>query len=546
MNLSIKYFVNDELNQLEGDLDRNLSFQDSNLGVFCDFNQDYLKVKVYPNCEIKIEEIKVNYPCSFNDDDYIFFNGYSDWTYSYESGLKTINYGINKIPFKKAILNKYHFDRYGDYNFAEYPCKNGYNHGWTYLYIRNNDDYKFYGSLNEDFAFTRFVFDKNYGLSFIPDLNGYTTSDSFTAINICLLNGKEDEVFDKYFELLNIDKPTCDPLRGYTSWYNHYQNINENIILSDLDGLDYLDDDANMFQIDDGYETYVGDWLEVDSNKFPNGLKPIVESIHEKGYKAGLWLAPFSGENKSKLFNEHKDWFVKDKSGDPCYCGSNWSGFYGLDIYKVEVRQYLKKVFDTIFNDWGFDLVKLDFLYSCCVYSRNDKPRGQVMADGMRFLRELCKDKLILGCGVPCASAFGRADYCRVGPDVSLDYDDKFYMHFMHNERNSTWHTMLTSIFRRQLDNRAFLNDPDVFILRDDNTKLTDEQKEQLAFVNGLFGSVLFTSDDFSKYNDEQKELYKKVINLKGKCVSVDILDNKVKIVYKYNDVLEELYIDIA
>ena len=112
MNLSIKYFVNDELNQLEGDLDRNLSFQDSNLGVFCDFNQDYLKVKVYPNCEIKIEEIKVNYPCSFHDDDYIFFNGYSDWTYSYESGLNTINYGINKIPFKKAILNKYHFDRY--------------------------------------------------------------------------------------------------------------------------------------------------------------------------------------------------------------------------------------------------------------------------------------------------------------------------------------------------------------------------------------------------------------------------------------------------
>ena len=32
-------------------------------------------------------------------------------------------------------------------------------------------------------------------------------------------------------------------------------------------------------------------------------------------------------------------------------CGSNWSGFYALDLYNSEVIAYLEKVFDTFFID---------------------------------------------------------------------------------------------------------------------------------------------------------------------------------------------------
>ena len=48
-----------------------------------------------------------------------------------------------------------------------------------------------------------------------------------------------------------------------------------------------------MFQIDDGWEPKVGDWLETDAQKFPHGLKGMVEEIHAAGFQAGLWLAPF-------------------------------------------------------------------------------------------------------------------------------------------------------------------------------------------------------------------------------------------------------------
>ena len=125
-----------------------------------------------------------------------------------------------------------------------------------------------------------------------------------------------------------------EKLFGYTSWYNYYQNINEEIILRDLNALDSR---FNLFQIDDGYETFVGDWLDVDTAKFPNGLKPILDNIHNRGFKAGLWLAPFVAEEKSKLFKEHNDWIKRDSKGKLVKSGGNWSGHYALDLDKQEV-----------------------------------------------------------------------------------------------------------------------------------------------------------------------------------------------------------------
>lgn len=44
------------------------------------------------------------------------------------------------------------------------------------------------------------------------------------------------------------------------------------------------------------------------------GHKPIVDKIHERGFTAGLWLAPFVAEKESKLFKEHQDWIKKDEA----------------------------------------------------------------------------------------------------------------------------------------------------------------------------------------------------------------------------------------
>ena len=318
--------------------------------------------------------------------------------------------------------------------------------------------------------------------------------------------------------MMHIPSPKGKPITGYTSWYRHYQDISEKKLMHDLDSLSRTKG-QDIFQIDDGYQCAVGDWLDINKLTFPDGLEKLSSAIHEKGLKAGLWLAPFVCEKQSEIYKNKKHWLLHDKEGNEVPAGCNWSGSFALDIYNEEVRAYLKEVFDTVLNKWGFDLVKLDFLYAACIIPQNGRSRGQVMCEAMDFLRECVGSKLILGCGVPLGAAFGKVEYCRIGCDVGLDYNDNPVMQMTHRERVSTKNSMLNTVFRRQLDGRAFYNDPDVFLLRDDNISLFNAQKQSLAFINHIFGSVYFTSDDVASYGEWQKKTLATANRLKAAAV---------------------------
>ena len=110
--------------------------------------------------------------------------------------------------------------------------------------------------------------------------------------------------------------------------------------------------------------------------------------------------------------------------------------------------------------------------------------------------------------------AFGRVDYCRISCDVSLDWDDRWFMRLTHRERVSTRQAILNTLFRRQLDGRAWRSDPDVVFLREENLKLTGEEKRLLAQVNALLGGVLLTSDDPGRYGPRQREAWRELTEL--------------------------------
>ena len=138
------------------------------------------------------------------------------------------------------------------------------------------------------------------------------------------------------------------------------------------------------------------------------------------------------------------------------------------------------------------------------------------MIRAMKLIRRLCKDNLVLGCGVPLMPAFGLVDYCRIGCDVGPDWDSTALMRMTHRERVSTKNSIDDTTFRRQLNGRAFMNDPDVFFLRDENCKLTEDQKKTLYTANAKYGGILLTSDDFNKWDDGKKETYKTIRELFG------------------------------
>lgn len=487
-----------------------------------------VKLTLIPSRPITLISASLEFWHEYEKNEKFFVNGYQSWTTSGEMSAEDIYRGTTPL----AGVTKYTKDMAitsGDYAFTRYEPRPGFFHSFTYTYLRRGDEFELFGSLSERNGYTVFYSDmEKHIFSVEKDVEGLTISEPYEMFDIVRVVGGYDEVFDKYFAAMSLPaKKRVDRLTGYTSWYNYFQKIDENIVLRDLKGLSRARESVNIFQIDDGYEPFVGDWLDYNGKDFPNGMKTIADAVHREGYLAGIWLAPFNVQRgKSRILKEHPDWLIRNPDGKPQLGCVAWGGAYTLDIYNSEVREHLKKVFDTVLNDWGYDMVKLDFLYSQCRTPRDNKTRGTIMCEAMDFLRECVGDKLILGCGVPLGPAFGVVDACRISCDVDLSYGGKFYNSMsINNELPSAQNAINNSMFRRHLNGRAFLNDPDVFFLRDHNLTFTWEQKLLLAKINNLFGRVLFVSDDAGEYSEAELEVLKETFResdakiLDVKCV---------------------------
>jgi alpha-galactosidase len=505
-----------------------------------------IKLKLIPNEKIELISLRLVRDFDYGENAAYFSNGYQSWTtsreYKKDDKLKGNCALIKYFPVKSAKELAF---ASGDYFFNKYPARKGEFRSYTYTYIRNGENYRLFGSLSEAEAFTFFESDINGGkLTICKDVEGAVYDSPVTLCDIVFYGGSEDFVFDSYFDLMLKDKPRrAERLTGYTSWYNYFQKITEEIILRDLEGLARVKNGANIFQIDDGYEPFVGDWLD-PCDKFPRGMKPIADAIHEKGYLAGIWLAPFSAQKTSRVAKEHPDWLVKGKNGKPVTNSVAWGGAYSLNLDIPEVVEYIRKVFHDVFQVWGFDMVKLDFLYGACMFPRGGKSRGKLITEAYRLLRECAGEKLILGCGAPLGPAFVYFDACRISCDVDVQYKPRFYNKILvAREIICTQNAMNNGVFRRQLDGRAFLNDPDVFFLRDVKRQIpgdknkplsyTEEQKKTLAKINSLAGSVLFVSDDIGQYSEETLAKLKSIYDSKNdKIISAGYEGDVLNIVY--------------
>lgn len=511
----------------------------SNDDVSFDLHQaeNGLTLTVIPKKEISDISFYLERGYEYPQDSRFFANGFQSWT-------DTKEFAKNELMADEGIVGKGLFGKspfgmnlVGNYTFVEQSKECGVFHSISFAYVINEKNIDFFGSLNDRTGYTIIYADMNKNtLRFSKDVEGITISEPYELLNLYFDNGGYDEVFDRYFAKMNVKPLTDKKIKGYTSWYNYYQNINEKIILRDLDAISKKTDKVNTFQIDDGYQTSVGDWLSINKTKFPNGMKPIVEKIHAKGWQAGLWLAPFGAQKGSKLASEHSDWLVKGKNGKPIMVGANWGGFYAIDIDNTDARAYIKNVFDTVLNDWGFDLVKLDFLYATAVVPLHNKTRGQLAYESIDFLRECVGDKQILGCGVQQMPCFGKVEYMRIGADMDLGWKHKFFRNLTHREDVSTPNAIHNSVYRRCLNNRAFLCDPDVFLLRRSNIKFTFEQQKVLAKFIKLFGSVLFMSDNVDEYDDEQMAVFNDTLaDDDMQIVAINETNNKLFIDYTQN-----------
>lgn len=440
-----------------------------------------------------------------------FSNGFQSWTltkwYHEKEKVKKVGFPLGKIV-----------KPYGDYFFwhnIALNSKNPRSHFFTIL-EKSNTQWDFYSSLNDDWAYTLFEKLGTEKLVIHKDVEGLEVLKPF---EICQIYYKKDAQLSDIQNFLSklFPKNPEPAVTGWTSWYHHYTKINENIVLENLEGFYYNRLPIDYIQIDDGWQQKVGDWTP--NGKFSQNLKDLTEDIHKRKFKAGLWLAPFIVEKKSSIYKERKDWLVfKPNSDKLLKVGFNplWSGFfspafYTLDIYHPEVQIFIRNIFKKVTQKWQFDLLKLDFLYAVAVVPRNGKTRAMIMNDALKLLTAWKGNAKILGCGVPLSPAMNKLDYCRIGPDISLNWDTRWMKKLKNLERISTMNAIHNTINRAVFNGIAFGNDPDVSILRTNNNRLKNFQKKTLFYVNHLLGNLNFISDNPTEWTDSILQIYQSI-----------------------------------
>ena len=300
---------------------------------------------------------------------------------------------------------------------------------------------------------------------------------------------------------------------GWCSWYHFYQKISQENLQANLDSLIQLRPDLPLplFQIDDGFEPYPGDWFDFTS-AFPDGLMPLVQNANSAGFMPGVWLAPFIVHPKSKLASEYPDWLLRDERGKPVNAGFVWNTFnYALDLTNPDALSYTCYVIRTAVRNWGFRYLKLDFLYAAALQGKYQDPtqsRAQVLRKGLEALREAAgPDVIMLGCGCPLGSGLGVFDAMRISADVNGYWKPHFppVSPILSNEPHmpSARNALHNVITRAGLHRRWWVNDPDCLLIRPD-TKLTLPEVQTLATAIGLTGGSLLLSDDLPALSSDR------------------------------------------
>ena len=249
-----------------------------------------------------------------------------------------------------------------------------------------------------------------------------------------------DEVLDGYLDALaerTAFRGSSSPLRRsavYCTWnYGVFRDIDEKVLRARADFVGAHLPGTEYFLIDDGYQREGGvfSWdcgkfyprprENFSRDKFPSGMKATADGIREAGLRPAIWWTPAVGAD-GMLAREHPDWLASDAHGRPWTVDGRQ---HCLDFSLSAVREFVRGVLETLFAEWTYEGIKLDF------WSAPFEVRGVRLRHGqsvrrrdwlLRTIRDcLPSGGFLMTC---CSTAMGnpfpaeQADCYRIGIDI--------------------------------------------------------------------------------------------------------------------------------
>lgn len=310
---------------------------------------------------------------------------------------------------------------------------------------------------------------------------------------------------------------------GWCSWYCVGPNISERKIFKALKVIKSKLPEMKFIQIDDGFQPFMGDWLEV-SRKFKRSMKEICLDIKKEGFEPAIWLAPFIASKKSRLLREHPEYFIKDEDGEPLctdkvtFPGWRDAPWYMLDGTNPAAREYIYNVVKTIHDEWGVRYYKLDANNWGALPFGKKYDETKTSVEAYRLMMDVINeasnhDSFVLGCNAPMWPSLGVVNGMRITNDT--------------NRSIEAISSVARECFRRNwMNEKLWLNDPDCLLMvnakvnvvnpagnKDKLRKKLEMFKFNTVYIRASGGSIL-SGDPIKAYKDEQKKLFRKLITL--------------------------------
>lgn len=256
---------------------------------------------------------------------------------------------------------------------------------------------------------------------------------------------------------------------GWCSWSYYFKDVSEDAVVENAEAARRLDLPVEIVQLDDGYVTEIGDWLDVRDGF--GSVQRVAERVAAVGMRPGIWIAPFMVSPTSALATRQPDWLVTGVDA-----GEHWGRTMRiLDVTRSAAADYIVEVFRS-FASWGFTYFKLDFLYAAAI------PGIEQYRHGMRLIREAVgPDAILLIGGAPLLPSIGLCDGMRIGPDVLPEAPDP---------QLDLANTVRVIRLRSWMHDRLWMNDPDCLVARPEI-----QAREQWAAALMDYGGVRFSSD---------------------------------------------------
>lgn len=276
---------------------------------------------------------------------------------------------------------------------------------------------------------------------------------------------ERDALFAKLARRLARHHPPIHPKAvptGWCSWYTFGPEVTAKNVADNLDWIAAHLPSLRYIQIDDGYQSHMGDWLEV-GKAFGGDLRAVLRLIRAKGFEPAIWVAPFIAEERSRLFSEHSDWFVRGDDGRPMpsdrvgFGGWRRGPWYCLDGTHPQARQHLERLFRTMRQEWGCTYFKLDANYWGAIHGGRrheaDATRIEAYRRGMEAIRRGAgPESVLLGCNHPLWPSLGLIHASRSSNDIGRSWE-------------SFRDTGQENLRRGWQNGRLWWNDPDCLLL---------------------------------------------------------------------------------